>query len=129
MENVQGFNYSYSAPKNKEVESIRNKYIVREETKIEKLRRLDREASTAGQLESLTVGIIGSLIFGVGMCFGLDALTGADWLTFAFAVPGALVMLAAYPIYKMISEKAKAYLVPKILKLSDEISAENINKG
>lgn len=124
MENVQNFNYNYSAKTNKEVESIRNKYIVKEESKLEKLRRLDREASSAGMLESLTVGIIGALIFGVGMCFGLDALTGADWLTLAFAIPGALVMLAAYPIYKGISRKAKTKLVPEILKLSDEISAE-----
>ncbi len=124
MENIQGFNYSYSAPRNKEVERIRNKYITKEETKIEKLRRLDRQASTAGQIESLTVGIIGSLIFGTGMCFGLDALAGADWLTLAFVIPGALIMLAAYPVYKIISKKARAYLVPKILKLTDELSAE-----
>ena len=70
MENTQNFNYSYSAARNKEVESIRNKYITREETKIEKLRRLDRKVSEAGIIESLATGIIGSLIFGVGMCFG-----------------------------------------------------------
>ena len=124
MENVQNFNYSYSASKNKEVENIRNKYITREETKIEKLRRLDRRVSKAGMIESLATGVIGSLIFGVGMCFGLDALTGADWLTFAFAIPGVIVMLVAYPIYKRIQKKAKAIYVPEILKLSDELSAE-----
>ena len=124
MENVQNFNYSYSASKNKEVENIRNKYITREETKIEKLRRLDRRVSEAGMIEALATGVIGSLIFGVGMCFGLDALTGADWLTFAFAIPGVIVMLVAYPIYKRIQKKAKAIYVPEILKLSDELSAE-----
>lgn len=124
MENVQNFNYSYSAKRNKEVETIRNKYIVKEETKLERLQRLDREVSEAGLIQSLAVGIIGSLIFGTGMCFGLDALAGADWLTLAFAIPGALVMLAAYPIYKLIHGKVKAKLVPEILKLTDELSAE-----
>ena len=124
MENVQNFNYNYSAKKNKEVETIRNKYIVKEETKLERLQRLDRKVSKAGVIQSLAVGIIGSLIFGTGICFGLDALAGSDWLTLAFAIPGALVMLAAYPIYKLIHRKAKAKLVPEILKLTDELSAE-----
>ena len=124
MENIQNFNYNYSAKTNKEVETIRNKYIVKEETKLERLQRLDRKVSKAGVIQSLAVGIIGSLIFGTGMCFGLDALAGADWLTLAFAIPGALVMLAAYPIYKLIHGKAKAELVPEILKLTDELSAE-----
>lgn len=124
MENVQNFNYNYSAKRNKEVETIRNKYIVKEETKLEKLQRLDRKVSKAGVIQSLAVGIIGSLIFGTGMCFGLDALAGADWLTLAFAIPGALVMLAAYPIYKLIHGKTKTKLVPEILKLTDELSAE-----
>ena len=124
MENTQNFNYSYSAARNKEVESIRNKYITREETKIEKLRRLDRKVSEAGMIESLATGVIGSLIFGVGMCFGLDALAGADWLTFAFAIPGVIVMLGAYPIYRRLQKRAKAIYVPEILKLTDEIGAE-----
>ena len=124
MQNVQNFNYSYSAKRNKEVETIRNKYIMKEETKLERLQRLDRKVGEAGVIQSLAVGIIGSLIFGTGMCFGLDALAGADWFTLAFAIPGALVMLAAYPIYKLIHGKAKAKLVPEILKLTDELSAE-----
>ncbi|MBQ7344407.1 MAG: hypothetical protein IJW53_06585 [Clostridia bacterium] len=124
MENAQNFSYSYSAPKNKEIESIRSKYITKEETKIERLRRLDKQVSTAGQLESLCTGVIGSLIFGTGMCFGLDALAGADWLTLAFAIPGALVMLAAYPIYKRMQRRAKRDIVPEILALTDELSAE-----
>jgi len=124
MENVQNFTYNYSAPKNKEIESIRNKYITREETKIERLRRLDKRVSTAGQIESLCAGVIGSLVFGTGLCFGLGALSGAAWLTFAFAIPGALIMLAAYPIYKRIQKRVKAVTVPEILALTDELSAE-----
>lgn len=115
------FTYQYSAQRNKEVERIREKYLPREESKLEKLKKLDSRVQTAGMIEGLTVGIIGCLIFGIGMCFGLDVFGGADWLSVLFCVVGAAVMAPAYPIYKRIAKKTKDELVPEILKLSEEI--------
>ena len=44
MEN-NSFQYTYSAPENQEVLMIREKYIPKEETKLEKLRRLDESTT------------------------------------------------------------------------------------
>ena len=115
------FAYSYSADRNKEVEKIRDRYLPIEENKLERLRRLDRRAQTAGVTESLVVGIVGALTFGLGMCFGLDALEGPEALTFIFGIIGVLIMTPAYPIYKRISKKTRSRLAPEILKLSDEL--------
>ncbi|MBQ8719830.1 MAG: hypothetical protein IJY65_02230 [Clostridia bacterium] len=115
------FTYQYSAERNAEVEKIRERYIVKEESKLETVRRLDKRVQMAGTLEGLVIGVIGCLLFGVGMCFGLDALAGADWLTLLFCIIGAIVMLPAYPVYKYISNKTRKELAPEILKLSDEI--------
>ena len=117
----KSFTYNYSATQNKEVESIRNKYLPREENKLETLKKLDLRVQSAGMLESLSLGIIGALVFGLGMCFGLDALDGADWLTLLFGITGTLIMLPAYPLYKRISRKTKAELTPRIISLSEEI--------
>lgn len=121
MENNKIFSYQYSAKLNKEVESIRNKYIPEEKSKMDILRELDTRVQLAGMIESLTVGIIGCLIFGIGMCFGLDVFGGGDWLTVLFCVIGVITMLPAYPIYRHIAKKTKEELTPKILSLSDEI--------
>ena len=115
------FTYSYSAKENREVEEIRKRYIKKEESKLETLRKLDAKVRLAGMIESLSIGIIGCLIFGVGMCFGLDVFSGADWLTVVFCLLGALVMLPAYPLYRRISASAKEKLSPRILALSEEI--------
>ena len=115
------FTYSYSAKENREVEEIRKRYIKKEESKLETLRKLDAKVRLAGMIESLSIGIIGCLIFGVGMCFGLDVFSGADWLTVVFCLLGDLVMLPAYPIYRRISASAKEKLSPRILALSEEI--------
>ena len=71
MEN-KSFTYNYSAARNKEVESIRRKYMPREESKLETLKRLDYRVQSAGMIEGLCLGIIGALVFGIGMCFFLE---------------------------------------------------------
>ena len=45
--NGNAFSYTYSAPENQEVLSIRKKYLPREETKLEELKRLDLESVKA----------------------------------------------------------------------------------
>ena len=120
MEN-NTFSYNYSATRNKEVESIRRKYMPHEESKLETLKRLDYRVQTAGMIESLCFGIIGALVFGVGMCFFLDVFAGAAWLTAILMICGTLLMIPAYPIYRRIARKTRAELTPEILRLSEEI--------
>ena len=121
------FNYNYSAARNKEVESIRRKYLPHEESKLERLKKLDRRAQMAGTIESLCFGIVGALVFGIGMCFFLDVFAGAAWASALFMIIGSLIMIPAYPIYRKIAQKTKTKLTPEILRLTEEImgSANN----
>lgn len=121
MENENVFSYRYSGEESNEIERIRKKYLPREENGLEKLRRLDRDVKNAGRLSSLSVGIIGTLVFGLGMCFGLDALAGADYLTLVFCLIGAIIMLCAYPVYRFRVQRVKAENIPEILRIADEI--------
>ncbi len=120
MENIT-FNYTYSAARKKEVEKIRKKYMPREQSKLDRLKKLDVRAQGAGMIEGLSVGIIGALVFGIGMCFFLDVFAGAAWLSVFFMIIGTLIMIAAYPVYKRIARKTKAELTPEILRLSEEL--------
>jgi len=120
MEN-KTFTYNYSAARNREVEAIRRKYIPQEKSKIELLKKLDLHAQTAGMIESLSLGIIGSLIFGVGACLLLEVLAGTAWMAALLLVFGTLLMLPAYPLYRYIARKTRAKLIPEILHLSEEI--------
>lgn len=126
MEN-NTFSYNYSATRNKEVESIRKKYMPHEESKLERLKKLDLRVQMAGTIESLCFGIVGALVFGLGMCFFLDVFAGAAWLTVLLMVLGTVIMIPAYPIYRKIAQRTKAELTPEILRLSEEIikSAKN----
>ena len=120
MENSK-FSYQYSAERNKEVESIRKKYMPHEESKLDTLKRLDRRVQSAGTLEGLCLGVIGALVFGIGLCFGLDVFAGAAWISVLFMIIGTLIMIPAYPLYRRMARKAREQLTPEILRLSDEI--------
>ena len=120
MEN-NTFRYSYSAKRNMEVESIRRKYMPHKESKLETLKRLDRRARRAGSIESLCLGIVGVLVFGIGICFLLGVFAGAAWLKALFLILGTVMMLPAYPMYRRISYKAREKYAPEILRLSEEI--------
>ena len=52
-------------------------YMPEEESKLEMLKKLNLRVRMAGTVESLCLGIIGCLIFGIGMCFFLDVFAGA----------------------------------------------------
>ena len=120
MEN-NTFSYNYSATRNKEVESIRRKYMPKEESKLEKLKKLDLRVQMAGTVESLCFGIVGALVFGIGMCYFLDVFMGVAWLSALFMIIGSFIMVPAYPIYRRIARKTKTELTPEILRLSEEI--------
>ena len=115
------FTYTYSPKKKREVESIRKKYVPHEVSKLERLKKLDNKVQSAGIIESLCIGTVGALIFGIGMCFFLDVFAGPKIFAALFMILGSLVMIPAFPICKYISKRTKASLTPEILRLSDEI--------
>lgn len=123
MENST-FTYNYSAKEAREVEEIRKKYIPHEMDKMERLRRLDNRVENAGMIESLCLGIIGLLIFGVALCFALGVLGTAWWPSIPIGILGLGVMLPAYPLYRHLYEKKKAELTPEILRLVEELSGK-----
>ena len=127
MDQNTTFTYNYSAPENKEVREIRKKYLPKAEGKLEELKRLDRNVQLAGTMESLIVGISGYLVFGVGLCLAMHIIGNSFALGVVADIVGVAAMIAAYPVYRHISGKTKARLVPRILQLTDELTGERVS--
>ena len=126
MTNENSFHYTYSAPENQEVLNIRKKYLPKEETKMEELIRLDRKVQSSGMIESLSAGIGGALVFGLGMCLSMKVIGNAMWLGILLGLIGAAGMLIAYPVYRKIFEKTKNEHTPRILELAAEITGKSL---
>lgn len=122
------FSYIYSAKVNKEVQEIRKKYLPQSESKLEELKRLDNTVQSSGVMESLCVGIGGTMVLGLGMCLSMQIIGGGILLIaigILLGVVGIIGILSAYPIYRKIFGKTKAKLAPRILELTEELSGKN----
>ena len=118
------FSYQYSAQQRHEIESIRKKYLPAGVNKMERLRMLDGKVQRAGMIESLCLGIIGVLVFGLAMCFGLNVFEAAWWPAIPLGIIGTLLMIPAYPLCKYIYRKRKEELTPEILQLTEELGGK-----
>ena len=101
------FTYTYSAKQQEEIDKIRKKYLPPEEDKMAQLRRLDQSATKKGTMISIIIGVIGTLLMGVGMCCSMVGIGG---------------VAAAYPVYSRITKKERERLAPQILKLTEELT-------
>lgn len=128
MENKEKetFSYIYSAEQQEEIQNIRKKYTEPQEDKMEQLRRLDASAAKKANRVSITVGVIGTLIMGVGMSLVMTdigtVLGGAAMpLGVAIGVIGMALLICAYPLYNKTLKKERERIAPEILKLTDEL--------
>lgn len=125
MEN-HSFEYTYSAQRQQEVEAIRQKYLPKEEDKMEQLRKLHSIPTQKAQSASIAVGVIGALILGTGMSLCMTELGAALGnlamvLGIAVGLVGIVLAAIAYPIYHRVLKKEREKITPEILRLTDEL--------
>lgn len=120
--NKEKFEYTYSAKQQEEIDKIRKKYMPKEEDKMEQLRKLDASVTKPGTMWSIVVGVIGSLLFGIGMCCTMVWADSYFVLGIIVGVIGMVVIGMAYPVYNKITKKQREKLAPEILSLTDELS-------
>jgi len=123
--NQETFTYSYSAKRNSEVLEIRKKYLPQEESKLEELKRLDNTVQTSGMTESLSAGIGGALVFGLGLCLAMQIIGSGVILVILgvlLGIVGIAGMLVAYPVYRRVFDNTKQKFTPRILELTAELS-------
>lgn len=125
MEN-QSFEYTYSPQRQQEVEAIRQKYLPKEEDKMEQLRKLHAIPTQKAQAASIAVGTIGALILGTGMSLCMTELGAALGnlamvLGVIIGLVGLIMVVLAYPLYNRILQKERRRIAPEILRMSDEL--------
>lgn len=115
------FQYTYSAKEQEEVRSIRDKYLPKEENKMELLRKLDAQANNKATMYAIMIGVVGILILGLGMSM---CMVWADHVFAAgilIGVIGMVVLALAYPVYNRILKKERERVAPEILRLTEEL--------
>lgn len=119
-QNDQPFSYTYSSGQQEEVQRIRKKYLPSEPDKMEQLRKLDQSVTKRGMILSLAVGILSTLVLGVGMCCTM-VWTSLFIPGIFIGVLGIIGMGAAYPVYSAMVKRQRKKIAPQILRLSQEL--------
>lgn len=123
----KGFQYTYSAKEQNEINDIRKKYLPKEEDKMAELRRLDASVYRKGTMISLIIGTLGALILGAGMSLIMTDLGTKLGMT-STMVPGIVIgvvgmigVCLAYPVYQAVTKHERERIAPEIIRLSDEL--------
>ena len=126
-----GFRYTYSAKEQAEIKKIREKYAPMEPAgeKMERLRRLDAGVTRKARAVALTLGVLGTLILGLGMSFCMTALGqilgDSENMAMAVGIPvglaGCVLVCLAYPVFNLIVKRERRRVAPEILRLTDEL--------
>lgn len=129
MENKEGFRYTYSAKEQEEIKNIRKKYSApaEEVDKMTQLRRLDQQVNAKATAPAIALGVIGTLMMGLGMSLIMTDISEAIGMALAMiigvcvGVAGILLVCLAYPVYNRTLRKAREKVAPEILRLTDEL--------
>ena len=108
-------------------ESIAKDYAPKESSKIVALKKLDNKAKLPATIFTYSFGIVSALVFGTGMCLGMQVIgsgLAGMVLGIVVGVVGLVGCCINYPIYKKMLEKGKAKYAYEIVELARQISEQ-----
>ena len=113
---------TYSAEAQREMDAIVAKYIKqdapKQETALDRMQKLDRDAESKAQIVGLAVGIVAALVLGLGMSCAL--VWGQLALGILVGLAGLAGMVAAFPLYQKVLGQEREKIAPEIIRLSEE---------
>ena len=115
------FQYTYSAKEQEELKRIRNKYLPKEENKMELLRKMDAQVTQKATMYSIIIGVIGALILGIGMCCCMIWADSVFVLGIIVGVIGMGILALAYPLYNRTIKKERERIAPEVLRLTEDL--------
>ena len=107
-------------------EQLANEYTPKDTSKVVALRKLDAKAKLPATVFTYTIGVIASLILGVGMCLSMKVIGSGTTAMFVLGIILGVIGIAGvsvnYPIYKKLLAKGKQKYAFEIMELAKEIS-------
>ena len=88
---------------------------------MEHLRRLDAGVTRKAVTVAVSVGILGALIMGIGMCCCM--VWGGSLMIpgIVIGILGIITVCMAYPLKKFITKRERKKIAPEVIRLTDEL--------
>lgn len=112
-------NLDFNKKDSARAESIRRQYMERGVRKMDQLQQLHDKVKAPGIAVAAVLGAFGALIMGAGMA---NVMVWQNMpVGLGLGIPGLVMALLAYPIYKGITGRRKKKYAGQIIALSNEI--------
>ena len=84
---------------------------------------MDQQTEKKGQAVSIALGVIGSLLLGIGMCCTMVWNVGIVMVVIGIIIGiiGMGIIGLAYPMYKKLTVRERAKVAEQIIALSNEL--------
>ncbi len=109
-------------------QKIAEEYAPKTTSKVMRLKKLDSMVKRPAMIVALTLGIIGALALGAGMCFSMGKLGTGEGFYFILGiivgVAGLVMCAVAYPLYSKILKSRKDKYAFEITELAKEITED-----
>ncbi|MFA7222158.1 MAG: dihydropteridine reductase [Bacilli bacterium] len=104
---------------NVEEEELKDEYTPKKKTNLDVARKLDKKAKLPVYILAYTLGIIGALVLGVGMCLAMkvigDGSNTSLILGIAIGILGIVLVSINYPIFLKYMRKRKEKYASEII--------------
>lgn len=119
------FKYQYNAPtkeERQEIDYIRKQYLPQDDTekKIKRLHSLHKQVTSIPMVIALCFGVVGILIFGLGLTFFLERVS-YWYIGIPCGLLGIALIIPAYPMYIKYDHKLREKYGQEIIDLSNEL--------
>ena len=109
-------------------ENLANEYAPKDNSKVVALKKLDKKAKLPATIAAYTIGIIASLVLGLGMCLSMKVIgNGEITMTVIGVIIGIVGMIGVavnYPLYIKLMKAGKKKYAFEIMQLAKEITDE-----
>ena len=105
----------------KKIEGIRADYVMREPTKVDELKALNRKVKRPAQIFAYIFGTVGALVLGTGMCLAMKVIGDMMIAGIGIGLAGIAMVSVTYPIYKALLGARRKKYADKVIALSDAL--------
>ena len=109
-------------------EQLANEYAPKDTSKVVALKKLDKKAKLPATIFTYTLGIISTLLLGVGMCLSMKVVGNGSNASFIsgiiIGIIGIVGICVNYPLYTKMLVKGKEKYAFEIIELAKQITGK-----
>ncbi len=109
----------------KYVEKIKEQYSEKQTSKIDELQKLDNKVNLPAIILTYSLGILGSLVLGFGMCIAMKVIFQDLFvLGIIIGIIGIIMVSINYPLYKKVLNYRRKKYSNQIIEITNDLLNE-----